>query len=100
MTGRNPSARTILKAAALAMLAASIATLPVKPAAADDDEGQGWYRSQGEDEDGDRGRGVYLYGAPGYYYAPPPVYYAPPPGYYYGPPSVGFGVTIPLRNSD
>jgi hypothetical protein len=101
MSGRRPSARAILQAAALAILALTIAVLPAKPAAADNDDDQGsWYRSQGEDEDDEGGRGVYLYGAPGYYYGPPPVYYAPPPAYYYGPPAVGFGVTIPLGHGD
>jgi hypothetical protein len=100
----NRFARRTLQAAALAVVAVTAATVPLKPAAADDEHR--WHGG------GSRFYGnVYLggpayYGPPPAYYAPPPVYYAPPPPVYYapppppvyyGPPALGLNLVLPLR---
>jgi hypothetical protein len=99
----NRFARRTLQAAALAVVAITAATVPLKPASAGGWH-HGWYggpRVYG---------GVYFggpvyYGPPPVYYAPPPpvyyappppVYYAPPPAYY-APPSLGLNVVIPIH---
>jgi hypothetical protein len=75
--------------ALVATLATAIATVTLKPAAADDDGNhRGWYGGGNDDDQGEwnGSRGVYVYGGTTYYAPPPSVYYAPPPTYYYPPP--------------
>jgi hypothetical protein len=83
----------IAGAAAVAVVALMAATVPLKPAAADNDD---WkhHRHWNGDWDGRGHGGIYFDSSPGYYYVPPPVYYYPPQPYYEGP---SFGLSVRIR---
>ena len=98
----------IVGAAAVVAVALVAATVPLKPAAADNDNWRHHQHWDGDRRGGGYG-GIYFYSSPGYYappaayyyppppayyYPPPPAYYYPPPQAYYGGPSFGLSVRV------
>ena len=98
----------IAGAAAVVAVALVAATVPLKPAAADNDNWRHHQHWDGDRRGGGYG-GIYFYSSlgyyappaayyypppPAYYYPPPPAYYYPPPQPYYGGPSFGLSVRV------